>query len=439
MQKFDYLRLILRRTIKKSTMLKKSPSKISLYIKNIKQIPKLKLKLLLIVLHTFLLIVYTISLQYTHLIRLDEMTFLKWSSIVKHNVLKLDNKPVKDSVIFIDVSKDIVLEHDSINGNIPAFADAQTVYTDRGKLAKLFSILRQHPNEYKYILCDIAFLDALPGDSILKKEIEKTPKLIAGSLFEDDQYKQPIFHIAHGCVNFYLLEENTFSKMQIYYNDSIKTLPTAMIEGEEPSNVFSKGKLFTYHNNKPAFNNIIPEFYYRNYDLVRSDTSAHPNLFYLSEINAVPDPLDYLKNKYIVIGNFGETDKHETYLGPMPGPLILFDTFLTLKNQTIVITISWVLFLFIFYFPISYFLIIYPKHKLNILHETIKTPVLKSLVGLYLSNLGILISIELISFIFFKKSISIFYIASYLTIIEFMVESIHKFKNINTKFLTSKK
>ena len=69
--------------------------------------------------------------------------------------LKGDEKPWAKNVVFIDITKDPALADDDEYGPPDStMKGAQRVITDRVKLAKLFSILNAHPNEYKYVICD---------------------------------------------------------------------------------------------------------------------------------------------------------------------------------------------------------------------------------------------------------------------------------------------
>src|ERR1700761_7023030 len=86
-------------------------------------------KIAIVISHAIFLLICTISLQYTSYVRDDERTFLKEFSSLKHDVLKIDPKPLGDSVVFIDVSRDITLmpdplRRDSIHAGKKIFAPA---------------------------------------------------------------------------------------------------------------------------------------------------------------------------------------------------------------------------------------------------------------------------------------------------------------------------
>ncbi len=117
-----------------------------------------KKKLFIIFLHTIFLLILTILLQYISFIRYDEVDFLKSAAILKHDIFKVDEKPWSKNVVFIDISKDpAVADDDEYGPPDSTLKGAQRIITDRFKLAKFFSILNAHPNDYKYVICDILF------------------------------------------------------------------------------------------------------------------------------------------------------------------------------------------------------------------------------------------------------------------------------------------
>ena len=77
---------------------------------------------------------------------------------------------------------------------------------------------------------------------------------------------------------------------------------------------------------------------------------------------------DYLKNKFIVIGNF-ETDITLTPIGKMSGPIILVDSYLSLKNGRARLSWGWILFMIISLLITSYILFFVeikpPKRKVS--------------------------------------------------------------------------
>lgn len=388
-------------------------------------IKRFKFKFFLVLVNTLFLLFITIILQYVSLTRSDESSFLGWASTFKHNILGFDPKPDEANVIFLDVSKDIVTidDPDFTYSGTDSILGAKVIIKDRRKLSVLFKELNKNPNNYKYVICDILFDYLSPDDSIFSPIIAKTKHLTTTSIFEDEQFIKPIFKVSSGCVNYSMINDTKFTKMPLVYSDTIKSLPVIVYEKLSKKSV-SKNGILTYFGDKVAFNTVIPEMYYRISDLRRiNEDNKKANFFYLGEIITKKNFFDdYLKGKFIIIGDF-TNDIHDTYSGTIPGCMILFNTYLTLINHAPIFSFSWILILFGIYFIISYFMIAHPEEKLNHLKSKIQVPFFKKWILKYISFIGVLIIIDLISYLFYTTFISVFYIATYLTFLEMIIDN----------------
>ena len=392
------------------------------YMKILKNRKGTKLEWVLTLINAIFLILFTFLLQYTDFIRFDEIGFFRAFAIVKHNILALDKKPALDSITFLDVSKDL-----EIVGDTSIYTYGDVVVTNRKKLAEFFSILNKHPEEYKYVICDMSFDYPSPNDSILKAQIEIAKKVIVASTIKNNRIVGQLFNVPNGSVS-YTLNKGKFVKLDIFDHGTIKTLPVKLVENLTKDTFTCKYGL-VFKNQKLTFNTIIPELYYRPHDLVR-DTNTNPtklnrkaNLFYLGEILADTTEFfkTYLRGKYIIVGNF-ETDMHSTYLGKFPGSLILFDTFLTLREQSKPISWVWIFILFMTFFLISYFIFIHPEKSFEEFPKKVKISFLRNFLKKYFSYVGILICLNVISYIYFGVFISLLYVASYLTLLKIFIE-----------------
>lgn len=403
------------------------PKSFIAFLKNDFLLAGFKKRLFLVFFHTIFLLVLTILLQYTSFIREDEIDFLKSAAILKHDIFKIDRKPWSKNVVFIDVSKDPALADDDEYGPADStLKGAQRVITDRVKLAKLFSILNKHPNEYRYVICDILFEKPGPGDDILKPQIEKLKNTILSAIWDKDKLVRPVFKVTSAVVNYTALNKSVFTKIPIFYKDSLKSLPAQLFEKTTPY-LFTKKGFLTLLEGEPTFNTVIPEFYYRPLDMIPPTAGKNSNTFYLGELLADPDCFTVLKDKFIVIGDF-VTDVHTTYLGKMPGTLILWDSFLTLYEHQVTISFKWMFMLFFFYFLINYWVIIHPDKKLKDVHEKIRVPFFSKFLINYISFIGILILINIFSYFYFGTFVSLFYIATYLTFFQVAIEKLPGWK-----------
>ncbi|MEO6849114.1 MAG: hypothetical protein ABI203_05755, partial [Mucilaginibacter sp.] len=189
-----------------------------------------------------------------------------------------------------------------------------------------------------------------------------------------------------------------------------------------------------YLENKPTFNTIIPNFYYKNSDLIDTYGNKPINTYYLGELLADPECFTVLKDKFIIIGDI-KNDVHITYSGGVPGMLILWNSYLTLFATKTQVSFQWLGVLFIFYALLSYWIIIHPDRKLKEIHEKINTSVAGNFIIKYISFIGFLILINIISYFFFGLFVSLFYIASYLTFLQMLIDKLPQWQtNIYTAY-----
>lgn len=385
------------------------------YVLKIKYLPHVRLKIGLTILNAMGLVLMTVFLQYITVIRFDEMAFYKWFAVVKHNILQIDAKPLRDSVIFIDVSKDPELVSDTF----PEYG--QTVITDRKLLTRFFAKLSANQRRFKYLLCDISFDYPSPEDSAIGKAISGIKNIIVAASMKDDHINKPRFDVPYGCVD-YTLNAGAFVKLQVFCTGDEKTLPVYMTERLSEKR-FEKKNGLVYENGELAWNTFIPELYYRNTDINTEAYSHQPaNHFHLGELMMDSGFFQhYLLNRYIVIGDF-YNDKHKTYLGGIPGSAILLNAFLTLKDHSLAISFKWLLFLFFIFLIISYRIFIHQGMHFEVIQKKITAKLLQGFVKKYISYVGILIVLNLISYLIFGLLFSLFYIATYFSLLQTFIE-----------------
>ena len=370
-----------------------------------------KKKILFVLLHAAWLLLLTIILQYTSLVKGEELSFFRAEAIVKKLVFRDDEQPLGKQILFIDMSYDLALmDHAEI------YLGAKTVIRDRKKLARLLSILKRPDARYQYALCDILMTDSVPEDSLLRPVIEKVPRLILSSVFQDEHLIKPIFKVASGCVNYQAVNGSTFVKMPIFVNDTIKSLPATLCELTGAHRFTRKDKI-TFIDNRPSFNYVIPDFYYRPANVDKTERYPLGKLMLFSDSTI----LAKIKGKFLVIGDF-TNDIHTTYLGSLPGSYVLLDTFLTLKNtKAASMTWPWLCLLFLVYSLISYYILTHRKTDPDLPAKLIKNPLLNSFFTRYVSFLGICVLLNTISYLFFGIFISMLYISLYLTMFEYIM------------------
>ena len=274
----------------------------------LRQVTRIKSRALILILtHTVWLFFLTYLLQFVGYTRAEETGFFKWFNIFKHNVFRFDQKPFYDQFIFVDISKDPEIVKDT------GLNTGKVVIADRKLLTTFFDTLADHPKDYRFVLCDLAFDYPSPEDFSLSSALEATKKLVIAQSVNEEEMPVPSLFKVNSGVTSYAKNNNSFVKLPLFFKDTIASLPVKLIDLESPGR-FTQVKGFTFDNNKLIFNTIIPDFYYRTIDIGKEANSDHPaNLILLHEMLTDADWFnDYLKGKYILIGD--STELHDTYL-----------------------------------------------------------------------------------------------------------------------------
>lgn len=388
----------------------------------------------------------------------DEFPLIRYSSVAKNLILKWEKPPNPDRFAFINIAWDKALIDKNDSEGFPIGYQA---ITDREKLSQFFEILRKKPN-YKFMVCDIEFKDSTDYDSVMIAAIKKLPRM-AISYHRDDKDKPvyPDIPIPKSKLSLSDLEktDNKAVKFKLFHNDSIKSTPLIMYEGVYPKEKFKKGSFFHTLGGRNILNSFIIDYRIRPYgfsgDAIESDTTHNKSdtakavsysKIYLGELLALLETDDdgnvvsadaiyeFTKDRIVFIGDFTLTngnDIHETIYGDTQGPLILLNAFLALENKDNQVTVSFMIYLLLAYWFIS-FITFYYK---TIYGKWIQKLTKKSDAGSFLASMTVFVSyfmvISIISFFSFNVHIGTLILAFYMNIIE-------KGKNFVNKKLSSK-
>lgn len=303
------------------------------------------------ILHALFLVAVTLWLLQKNYTYGDEKFVIRWSSIIKKMVFKIDDKPPRNDLLFINTSYDNMLI-DRLDAD--GFSVGNQVITDREKLAKLFEIMKSNNSNHKYVICDVFFQDPSPYDSILNQNITQVENIIIPyHIGLDNGIQKPIFDVNKGFSDYNLIEDS-FLKYSLVQNDSLLSLPLKMYMDMYKAE-FKKKDIISCMNGKPAFNTVIIDFKVRYYD-IREDMSPESYPYVnLGEFMSLPDSViaKTIKDRIVIIGDSQERDMHQTLIGNMPGSIILLNVFLTLKESENLIKPLFLVILFITYFLIS--------------------------------------------------------------------------------------
>jgi len=311
----------------------------------------------------------------------EEMLLFKMASFVKTLVLEQEEKPSKDDFIFINTAydKQLVNIYDEKTG------PGNRAITDRKKLAEFFKILNQKPDNHKYVICDILFKDTSDFDTLLEKELKRLPNVIIAYDLDENGNPDiitPFAKLNKGLAT-YRPEEGVLLRFNLQDNDIHKSLPLVMYEQLHHTKLKHKGFLY-WLNDHIIFHNFILNLRIRDYDLFERKEEERYQIVNLGYLLGSPGPnleesiLSYVKNKIIIIGDFVEQDIHATIYGDMAGSLILLNAYLALVNKDNVITIPFLLFLFLSY-SLLFFVIFY--WDLTRFYPAIKIPILFMIIS----------------------------------------------------------
>lgn len=262
---------------------------------------------------------------------------------------------VNDSVLLINIAYDKNIAVKKINDLVVGNTDV----TDREALIKLLRNLREMPQDssYRYIFLDVRFEagDETVFDNELYEEIDSTPRLVIANhdditladkrLMSKAAYSD--FLITLTSNNFvrynYLRKEGESMPLRAYhelYDDSISsfcgfyTCKKGLCQNTHV--VRSVLNLDDNNSESNKGTSMMGEHSYKN----------------LNAINNYPSLSKLARNKYVVVGNMID-DKHDTFFGRIPGSVLLFSAYWSLKNGDNIVK-PWIeLLLFLLFFTIS--------------------------------------------------------------------------------------
>lgn len=256
-----------------------------------------------------------------------------------------------DSLLFIDMSsdKEIVRRYDDEGYKI-----STNVSVNHSNLYRILRELHDAGN-YKFIMLDI-FLDeevSQPADTALYRLISTMPRIVIAR--SNASLADSCLYAKAGIVQYSTtLWENDFVKYP-YWADGQRSMPLKMYEEMTGKSIKFDDAITVDEGQYVQTNEILT------YNVVW-DEELSESVFYTDMIYAdstcnqafLPDDFD---GKYVLIGDF-EYDKHNTFMGEMPGVLINFNAYVSLVNGHHRLS-HWYLFSLYFVFILLVILTIY--------------------------------------------------------------------------------
>lgn len=388
--------------------------------------PKRKRNLLytgLAAIHAFWLMLLSFWLLNWSFVHWDEGEIIQFGPILKKLVWNLEEKPDTDEFLFINVSHDYELTDIMDEWGIPI---GNEPITDRKKLAEFIRILHQNDN-HRAILFDIRFDLSSSNDSSLAHAFQHLDRYVVSTHMSDSTVEDPVIPVKTAVAD-YPISGGSFFKFKYLIKDTIKTVPIVLdeiINGKK----YTKNGAFLFDGNKRYLNVFLIDLLVRPHDLF--DAEDHyfyehlGNLLFLDS----DDLSEITKDKIIVLGDFEKYDIHDTLLGEMPGPLILLNAYLTLKNNTNQLSWIFLIFIFLSYFVLST-IIFFPEDPLErIIKKVTGDNKVTEFITSALSYFLLLVLIVLSCYLVFGILLNVLWLVFYLYIIDKLVTF------LNNKFL----
>jgi len=341
-----------------------------------------------------------------------DITIQKWVGIIR--TLTPDRqKPASNEIIFIDVSKSrylIPLNDDSTEND---------VITNRKYLAELFNIVAENGNRVKYVFCDVLFDIPTPDDSdFVQSAARLQDKFLCIDSYDSGGLSKNVVGLRSATASVYL-QKNIVYKIPFFGNYGDTLVPFKMYSDLDKGKV-EKNSLFTWFSGKGiAFNNQINNYPVRTGDFTGGGYIKIGLGELVSVLRVNPDVFNlYLRDRYLLIGDF-ENDHHNTYLNKQPGTLILFNAYLHLHFNRQILSIVYLIVLYVF---LHWIMWLQTGKKSRRLKLTLKIKWFEPFdIPINILSISFLLLIfSYLSSLLFNVNISIFHLIAIFTVVDFI-------------------
>ena len=268
----------------------------------------------------------------------------------------------EDSVFYVDVSaiKKLYSYQDSA-GTLTPYNDW---LTDREILNQFIDCCR-NAGGYRYIIVDLRF-EANGNsnvDTLLFSTINNTPNIIIAKNSNRDVSYQFIDEAKIAFAEYPIAENfSDFTRYPVF-RDNDQYIYTKVYEDLSGNTITRFGPLY-FDNGRLCHNSIFIRLASKDvYEVLTTEQFEEfdEDEIPATEINQIGELLDsleiksipdYIKGRYVVIGNFKDDDKHDTYVGYKQGSELVFNAIMTLNNQNHLVKCFFAFFLFVVYFGV---------------------------------------------------------------------------------------
>lgn len=269
---------------------------------------------------------------------------------LKQLILEADAPPPPQEFAFVDVAWARALTEKTDAAGFPL---GTIDIVDRQQLADFLRGLRAADVNYRYILLDVVFTHPSAHDSALAAELAQTPRLLASNhLVQDslgqDTLEPSLFKLDFGVSDFNESEDK-FIKQRLFHGRFAST-PLKLFLALHGGAV-THGKVFDKIGERWVQDVFVPVQRIRN--LAFDTAYAH---HYLTDATIYDDEFlrDAFNDRLIILGDFSDRDLHETIYGDLPGPIILLNSYIALREGDADVHWALLVFLWLGFTAISY-------------------------------------------------------------------------------------
>lgn len=373
--------------------------------------------ILILIFHSLFLSVSSLYLLNLPYIYEDELRLIQITSAIKKFIISKEKKPKRNRFLFVNVCWEKQLIEKLDNDGFPVGNQA---ITNRKSLAEFFNRVNQKPDNHKYLICDISFIDPSENDKELQAEFDKMYNYtVSYHKDENDIPQEPIFNLNKSISDYTTFNVDKFIKFKLVQSDSLITTPLKIYQ--DIYNEKIEQGFFYKLNNQYILNSFIVDFRIWSYDLSENSSYKY-DYINIGDFKFLPDSAFHklLKDRIVVIGDFELNDIHETIYGDMSGPLILLNTFLAVEKGENKLSVNYLIFIFISFVIINYYVFdINLRFKEHFSKLIAKSPIYTEMLRFFL-YLFYFCLISSISFFIFNIHLTILLFSGYMSFLDIM-------------------
>lgn len=275
----------------------------------------------------------------------DDVESLAVKEYFLHTLPRADD----DSVLFINVAfdKQLVDVTDDFGDTI-----GKSVITDRAVLAHLLGIARQA--DYKFLVLDVRFEEGMetPDDSILWSRMSSLPHFAFSTHAEMATCAPDSLKGVQALADYGATLTTGFTRWQ-YLQSDVESMPLRIYSTVDGSTIQRKGILY-FDQGRLCYNSL---FIPLSADVLEMEKPGGELRYPLAggdlfRLNTDEEIAAMMKGKIVVIGDYNN-DVHDTYIGSVPGPVLINQAYSQLHQGRHLVKWTYVCFLLVLFFAIS--------------------------------------------------------------------------------------